>query len=252
MITTSPPLLRPADGEKMMDTLPSFEWLPQQSAVRYRFEIGTTPGVTATVYTTSTVYTHHTPAVRLTEGTYFWRVCGLDGSNAVVGCTTGRRMIQAYLTRWSFARSLGSLPQSAGSDPGETQIATDNYEGLGATELTGLYTAQDKDAWYIGFNVNPVLTGTVWYGLYLDADQKDASGATAAPASRPQIAAVSYYRPEYAIYVLYNSTQFNTTTVPLYVAAKTAVIALTLPLEHLRVTTMATGNWNGKRVWLSG
>lgn len=34
-------------------------------------------------------------------------------------------------------------------------------------------------------------------------------------------------------------------------AAKTAVIVLTLPLEHLRVTAMATGNWNGKRVWLA-
>jgi phosphatidylglycerophosphate synthase len=34
-------------------------------------------------------------------------------------------------------------------------------------------------------------------------------------------------------------------------AAKTAVIVLTLPLEHLRVTAMATGNWKGKRVWLA-
>ncbi len=34
-------------------------------------------------------------------------------------------------------------------------------------------------------------------------------------------------------------------------AAKTAVIVLTLPLEHLRVTAMATGNWNGKKVWLA-
>lgn len=34
-------------------------------------------------------------------------------------------------------------------------------------------------------------------------------------------------------------------------ASKTAVIVLTLPLEYLRVTAMATGNWNGKRVWLA-
>jgi phosphatidylglycerophosphate synthase len=34
-------------------------------------------------------------------------------------------------------------------------------------------------------------------------------------------------------------------------AAKTAVIVLTLPLEHLRVTAMATGNWNGNKVWLA-
>jgi phosphatidylglycerophosphate synthase len=35
------------------------------------------------------------------------------------------------------------------------------------------------------------------------------------------------------------------------IASKTAVIVLTLPLEHLSVTAMATGNWNGKRVWLA-
>jgi phosphatidylglycerophosphate synthase len=34
-------------------------------------------------------------------------------------------------------------------------------------------------------------------------------------------------------------------------AAKSAVIVLTLPLEYLRVTAMATGNWKGKGVWLA-
>ncbi len=34
-------------------------------------------------------------------------------------------------------------------------------------------------------------------------------------------------------------------------AAKSAVIVLTLPLEYLRVTAMAAGNWQGKRVWLA-
>ena len=220
VITTSPPLLRPADGEKMMDTLPSFEWLPQQGAVRYRFEIGTTPALTSTVYTTRTIYTHHTPAVRLPKGTYFWRVCGLNGSNVVVGACTepSRRLIQTYQTRWSLLRGYPTslLPQPQAPDPAGTQIVTDTDEALGATELTTLYAVQDKDYWYIGFNVNPVLTGTIWYGIYLDADQINASGATAAPAGRPQITAVSYYRPEYALYVLYNSTQFNTTTIPLY------------------------------------
>ncbi len=202
-----------------MDTLPSFEWLPQQGAVRYRVEIGTTPGLASTVYTTRTIYTHHTPAVRLPKGTYFWRVCGLNGSNAVVGaCTASRRLIQAYQTRWNFSRDYpySLLLQPLGSEPAGTQVATDTVEALGAAELTTLYTVQDKDYWYIGFNVNPVLTGTIWYGIYLDGDQVNGSGATAAPTSRPQITAVSYYRPEYALYVLYNSTQFNTTTVPLY------------------------------------
>ena len=34
-------------------------------------------------------------------------------------------------------------------------------------------------------------------------------------------------------------------------AARTAVIVLTLPLEYLKVTAMATGSWKGKNVWLT-
>jgi len=34
-------------------------------------------------------------------------------------------------------------------------------------------------------------------------------------------------------------------------AAKKAVIVLTLPLGHLRLTAMATANWQGKKVWLA-
>jgi hypothetical protein len=69
----SPTLLRPPQNDKVMDTAPSFEWQPQQGVVRYQIEITTTdPTVTATVvYTANTIYTHHTPNVRLAKGTYY-------------------------------------------------------------------------------------------------------------------------------------------------------------------------------------
>ena len=37
--TNAPVLLQPPFNEKTMDTLPSFEWLPMQGAVRYEFAI---------------------------------------------------------------------------------------------------------------------------------------------------------------------------------------------------------------------
>ncbi|MGH8248100.1 MAG: hypothetical protein ACREUU_16890, partial [Gammaproteobacteria bacterium] len=212
--TTSPALQRPAHGEKVMDTLPSFQWLPQQGAVRYEFVLSTDPAFGSTAYVTRTVYTHHTPNVRLPRGTYFWRVRGLDGSSQTVGAFSGgRRLIVAYQTRWDQVRAYPTavLPATPG-----TLLASDANEGLGATELTSLYAAQDKNNWYVGFHVSSALTGTVWYGLYFDGNQVDGSGAPDAPPSRPALTTSSYYRPEHAIYVVYSNTQFIINTVHLH------------------------------------
>ncbi|HLF26772.1 MAG TPA: hypothetical protein VJG32_10575 [Anaerolineae bacterium] len=216
--TTSPTLQRPVHGEKVMDTLPSFEWLPQLGAVRYEFVLSADPNFATTTYVTRTIYTHHTPSVRVPKGTYFWRVRGLNGLGQTVGqWSDGRRLIVAYQTHWMLARPYPTelLISTAYSTTG-TLLASDPIEGLGATELSSLYAAQDKDNWYIGFHVDPAVSGTVWYGLYLDGDQKEGSGAPGAPAGRPSISTSPYHRPEYAIYVVYSDTQFVTQTVHLH------------------------------------
>jgi len=194
--TNSPTLQLPVHGEKAMDTLPSFEWLPQQGAVRYEFEISDDAAFGSTTYVTRTTYTHHTPVVRVPIGTYFWRVRGLDGSDNTVGqWSEGRRIIVARQTRW-----LGVGGYHLGTLPGKysTLLATDINDGLGATELISLCTAQDKDYWYIGFHVDDT-PGTTWYGLYLDGDQTEGSGASFSPTS-PALTTTTYYQPEYAIY----------------------------------------------------
>ncbi len=204
--TASPTLQRPADGEKVMDTMPSFEWLPQQGAVRYEFALSTEAAFGTTAYVTRTIYTRHTPSVRFPKGTYFWRVRGLDsGGNTVGQWSNARRLVVVYQTRWELARSYPTvlLPATAG-----TWLASDINDGQGATELTSLYATQDKDYWYLGFHVYPVPGNTVWYGLYIDGDQKDNSGASGAPSGRPALTTSAYYRPEYAIYVVYSGSQF--------------------------------------------
>ncbi len=214
--TTAPVLLNPPFNEKTMDTLPAFEWQPMQGATRYEFAISSNVDFTKTAYTVRTVYTHHTPKVRLPKGTYFWRVRGLDASGNQVGTwSAGRRFIAAYQTRWVASWPLCTstiLPNTP-----NTLIATSPESGQ-ATDLTNLYAAQDKDYWYVGFNVSPAVTGTIVYGLYLDGNQMDfatggsASGASVAPPNRPTITTVDYYRPEYAVYVVYSNTQFITAT----------------------------------------
>ncbi|HKZ86803.1 MAG TPA: hypothetical protein VJ793_24490 [Anaerolineae bacterium] len=216
--TTSPTLQRPADAEKVMDTLPSFQWLPQQGAVRYQFELSTDPAFVSTTYVTRTVYTHHTPPMRVPKGTYFWRVKGLNALDQTVGVpSSGRRLIVAYQTRWDLQRNYPTdLLVSTVTTTSGTLLASDAVEGIGAAELTSLYAAQDKDYWYVGFHVNPTLSGEIWYGLYLDGDQVDGSGASAPPPGRPAVTTSSYYRPEHAIYVVYSNTQFITSTVYLH------------------------------------
>jgi len=217
--TSAPVLLAPPFNEKTMDTLPSFEWLPLQGAVRYEFAISSNSNFTSTDYVTRTNYTHHTPNVRLPKGTYFWRVRGLDASGNPVGeWSTARRFIATYQTRWVASWPLCTL--AAVPDTPNTLIATSPVVTGTPTDLTTLYVAQDRDYWYVGFNISPAATGTIVYGLYLDGNQTDpppsgnvdVSGASVAPPDRPAITMVDYYRPEYAVYVVYSNTQFITAT----------------------------------------
>jgi hypothetical protein len=206
-------LQRPPQGEKTMDTLPSFEWSPLSGAVRYELAISTRADFAATAYVTRTIYTHHTPNVRLPKDTYFWRVRGLNGAGQQVGAWSEiRRMIVAYDTRWTCNQTAYGyhLPTMW-----NTLLATDGVDG-GSTDLTTLYSSQDANYWYIGFNYSPSVSGQVTYTLYLDGNQADNQGANVAPPNRPAVTTVNYYRPEYAINVHYNDTQFDTNWVDLF------------------------------------
>ncbi len=206
----SPMLQRPPQGEKTMDTLPSLEWLPYSGAVRYELAISTRSDFATTAYVTQTVYTHHTPGVRLPKGTYFWRVRALNAGGQQVGqASEMRRFIVAFQTRWECT-GIGYLPSQT-----RTLLATDAEDG-GSTDLTTLYAAQDSNNWLVGFNYNPTIATPVTFTLYFDGNQTEGQGANVAPPGRPAIQTVRLYRPEYVVNVRYNGSQIDVNRVELF------------------------------------
>ncbi len=69
-------------------------------------------------------------------------------------------------------------------------------------DLNGLYLVEDADNYYLGFDAFASNWGMT-YGIYLDTDLVDGSGATSDPWGRA-VAAVSAHLPEYALYVFHN------------------------------------------------
>ena len=66
-------------------------------------------------------------------------------------------------------------------------------------DLQGLYVVEDADNFYFGFDAAASNWGMA-YGIYIDSDQIDGSGATSDPWGRA-VNAVSAYLPEHTLYV---------------------------------------------------
>ncbi len=66
-------------------------------------------------------------------------------------------------------------------------------------DLQGLYVVEDADNYYIGFDATASSWGMT-YGIYLDTDQVDGSGATSDPWGRA-VNAASARLPEHTLYV---------------------------------------------------
>jgi hypothetical protein len=69
-------------------------------------------------------------------------------------------------------------------------------------DLNNLYLLEDATNFYIGFDAFASNWGMT-YGIYIDTDQVDGSGATTDPWGRA-VDAVAGHRPEYAIYAYHN------------------------------------------------
>jgi glycosidase len=73
-------------------------------------------------------------------------------------------------------------------------------------DLQGLYLVEDADNYYIGFDA----TASTWgmaYGIYIDADQVDGSGAISDPWGRA-VNAVAARLPEHTLYVWHDGGDF--------------------------------------------
>ncbi len=183
---------------------------PYSGAARYELAISARSDFATTAYVTQTVYTHHTPNIRLPKDTYFWRVRALNAGGQQVGqASEMRRFIAAYQTRWECT-GTPYLPSQTGHcwPPIPKMVA--------ATDLTTLYAAQDSNNWFVGFNYNPAIATPVTFTLYFDGNQAEGQGANVAPPGRPAIKTISYYQPEYAANVRYDGSQIDVNRVEIF------------------------------------
>jgi hypothetical protein len=75
----SPTLLSPGPGETTSAN-PTFKWERVEGAVKYRFQVSTSPAFSTFVYNTDTYSTQNTPPTDLPLGVLYWRVAGMDAS----------------------------------------------------------------------------------------------------------------------------------------------------------------------------
>ena len=92
---------------------------------------------------------------------------------------------------------IDGLKEAAWGEPLAVDPAGDISEPN--LDLRGLYVAEDADDFFIGFDAAASTWGMT-YGVYLDTDRLDGSGATSDPWGRA-VSAVPDHRPEYTLYV---------------------------------------------------
>ncbi|MCX7671848.1 MAG: DUF4962 domain-containing protein, partial [Anaerolineae bacterium] len=204
-----PTLLRPPHAAESVEAAPLLEWWPLAGATAYRVQISRNDaehGFADDIVVDETVpYPAFTPVRRLAPGTYYWRVSADGGAS----WSAAWRFQVAAQSRWRYGR----LP---GDPTNRNTIATDPAGDMTdpTLDLTDLQVVQDRNYWYFGFRPAAGITGTV-YGLYLDLDHVDGSGATY-DAQGYAVAAIPAHRPEYAVYVLGTSGVFTTSDVLIY------------------------------------
>ncbi len=204
-----PTLLRPPHAAESVEVAPLLEWQPLAGATAYQVQISRNDeehGFADDIVVDETVpYPAFTPAVRLPPGTYYWRVAAIGGAWSEIW-----RFQVAGQSRWRYDRKPPGNPENRNT------IATDPAGDMTdpAFDLTDLQVSQDRNYWYFGFRPGQGITGTV-YGLYLDLDHVDGSGANA-DARGYAVAAIAAHRPEYAVYVLGTSGVFTTSDVLIY------------------------------------
>ena len=208
-------LLRPLPASEQVELTPLFEWWPLQNATSYAVQISQDPNFATTTIDTTVPYPAFTPQTslaqrslgHLTYGTYYWRVRGFNGSNPLGSWSAPWRFQIASQSQWRDSRTLGDSANQLEIASNPADVITPTYQ------LSKLYAAQDANNWYFGFNVS---SGTdMAYGLYLDYDYTDGSGANV-DGRGYHVTAIPAHKPEYAIYVFKRSSSFSADQVAIY------------------------------------
>ena len=209
-----PELLRPKDGQEVVDATPRLEWYPLQDATQYQVEVDRDPGF-STVSVTNTATTEipaYAPWYNIAQrnlernefGTYYWHVRGFV-NGAWTGWSETWRFQIAAQSEWRYNRSIDQLENRLliGEDPaGDASQSKFDLTSLYATEAGGYIHGGDQIQayWFFGFTTT-LTTADVSYLLYIDEDHVDGSGADVPPEPLNNFNILSAHQPEYAIYV---------------------------------------------------
>jgi hypothetical protein len=210
---SNPRLIRPTNGFEFAETTPLLEWFPVSGATSYDVQISLDSSFTTTLDSVTVSYPSYSPTQSLAQrslgavdfGVYYWRVSKTGGNWS----ETRRFQISAQ-SQWQSTRTLGAAANQLqiGSDAA-SDVTDPDYD------LTDLQVAQSSNYWYLGFRVPSSPIKNVTYGLYLDLDHQDASGATF-DALGYSVTTIPAYQPEYAIYVFQEAGVFTAANVYLY------------------------------------
>ncbi|MBN2257364.1 MAG: hypothetical protein JW704_06025, partial [Anaerolineaceae bacterium] len=212
---SAPDLIRPENGEEFVESTPLMQWFPLSGAATYDVEISQDADFSSTVDTATVDYPAYVPTDNLAQrisgdidfGVYYWRV--KDSASGT--WSEARRFQIAAQSEWQKTCALG--------DAAGMQIGSDESGDSGLThpeyDVTSLFSTKDEENWYFRFAYPDYVDTNVTYGLYLDLDHTEGSGATLDPEGY-NLTTISAFRPEYAIYILQESGAFSDERVFIY------------------------------------
>lgn len=197
----APALLRPAHGLESVETTPMLEWWPLQEATLYQVEISREADFSSHELSDTMAIPVYSPRYSLAQrnldrtdyGTFYWRVRGFVG-DAWSSWSNSWRFQIASQSEWQYSRSPGGSTNRL--------IIGDDPEGDASPiyDLSDLNVSQSNTHWFLGFHANSA-PANVTYGIYIDLDHIDGSGASLPPGRDYDVSAILAHQPEYALFV---------------------------------------------------
>lgn len=226
----------PADAFEAVDAPPVLGWLPVTGASNYLIEISTTPDFDNIVDSAEPQFVNYVPWQHRLDvqpfGQYWWRVRAQSAPGVALGEWSAARSFnisrdlvtgnQYDFTTPPYPNSLlnpafvTTEPTTSAVyvyDPDQTRVyqkpMTESDFALGDLHVmlnrislrADQYPKIPSDlTWILAFEVAPTPATLVTYGVYIDIDHKQNSGATTDPLGKP-INVDSFRLPEYVIYI---------------------------------------------------
>lgn len=201
----------PQDGKDNVWDAPLFGWSPVEGAARYHFQISDQPDFSSLANEAYPTYAFHTPAVRLTPDTYYWRVQAQDsGGNPIGSWSETWRLFINYPLRVGDVIYLPlSHPVLVDAYTCIGQDPSGDAHGGSIYDLTGLYIGLDDNPppqnsfFYLTLDLDPITHSTeMYFVFYVDLDHVEGSGGASDPSVSPvfNIQADPLNLPELVLY----------------------------------------------------